>query len=286
MAEGNRTAVSLIQTKHPFEPDKGILSPFADAEKFTGERSLHPGTSVPRAPEYVNLFQGHELKVIHKDPVPRNHIVPDWIFIVVLLVIGIYTWLRIYYSRYFGQLIRAFVNFNLANQIVRDENILIQRASVFLSFTFHVVIALLLYQISIHQGWSLGGTGTGFMRFFYLLVLVTLIYAMKFLVLKLCGWLFDLDREMAVYTFIIFLVNNLLGLALIPVVILIAYNQIIPATFLIPAGLVLASLAFLYRLVKGIQVGTGVPGYSPLYLFLYLCTLEIAPLLILIKLVN
>jgi hypothetical protein len=183
------------------------------------------------------------------------------------------------------QMIQAFLNSNLANQIVRDENIFIQRASIYLSIVFNLIIALLLYLISMHYNWKLGGIGNEFGRFMFFFITVTAVYAMKFLVLKICGWLFEQEREMATYIFNIFLINNILGMALLPFVLILAYNESIAVSWVLTIPIVLIAMAFGWRIFKGIQIALGVNSFSPLYLFLYLCTLEIAPLLVLIRIV-
>ena len=90
---------------------------------------------------------------------------------------------------------------------------------------------------------------------------------------------------MATYIFNTFLINNILGIALLPFVCLIAYNQMISASWLILIAVILAGTAFAYRMFRGVLVGLSMPSFSLLYLFLYLCTLEIAPLLILIRII-
>lgn len=236
--------------------------------------------------EYINLFQGHELKPIHHSPQERENIYQDWFFPIFMLALAIYTWLRIFYNKYFNQLLQAVLNMNLTNQIVRDENILLQRASILLALTFNIVAALFLYLISIEVGWSVDGIGIGFNRFAFFITIVSVAYTGKFLILKIIGWLFDLDREMATYIFNIFIINNVVGLILVPIVALMAYNPSINVYFLTILSLVLIGIAFFYRIIRGLLSGMTHSGFSPLYLFLYLCTLEIAPLLVLIRIVN
>jgi hypothetical protein len=168
---------------------------------------------------------------------------------------------------------------------VRDENIFIQRASIYLSIVFNVIAALLLYLVSMHYNWSLGGIGTGFSRFLFFLILIASAYAFKFLILKACGWLFEQEREMATYIFNIFLINNILGIVLLPFICLIAYNETISASWLIFIPLILIILAFGWRIFRGVQIGLATSSFSPRYLFLYLCTLEIAPLMVLIRII-
>ncbi len=235
---------------------------------------------------YLDLFSSHELVPVHPEPIEKANQYHTWFFPVILLVLVLYTWLRIFYNKFFSQLIQAFLNTNLTNQIVRDENIMVQSASIILALTFNIVAALFLYLVSIQTGWSLGGIGDGFNRFLFFFVLVSAAYTLKFLILKITGWLFDLDREMATYIFNIFLINNVLGLVLAPITALMAFNPFLDPVFLARLCLWLIAFAFLYRLFRGLLSGLSVPGTSPLYIFLYLCTLEIAPLLVLIRIIN
>jgi hypothetical protein len=234
--------------------------------------------------KYTDIYKGHLLKPSTAHAVLRENVTPDWFFPIIILVLAILAWIRAYYSRFFSQMIQAFMNSNLANQIVRDENIFIQRASVYLSIIFNLIGALLLYLLSMHYGWHLGGIGSGFNRFLLFLIIVTSAYALKFLILKTCGWLFEQEREMATYIFHIFLINNLLGIILLPFILLLAYNESVSSTWLVIPPLLFAGLAFLWRIFRGMQIGIS-GNSSPLYLFLYLCTLEIAPLMVLIRII-
>jgi hypothetical protein len=234
-------------------------------------------------PKFVNIYSGHELKPENFLPLERNNVSPDWFFPIIIIVLAIFAWLRVAFNKYFFQMIQAFLNSNLANQIVRDENIFIQRASVWLGFVYNLIVSLLLYIVSIHYGWHLGGIGNEFGRFIFFFVIVTGVYALKFLVLKISGWLFGQEREMASYIFNIFLINNILGMALLPFVLIIAYNESVSISWIITIPVILIAIAFGWRIFRGIQIALGSNSFSPLYLFLYLCTLEIAPLLVLIR---
>ena len=253
---------------------------------FRFEDSLVEQEESAVATRPVILFTNHELKPRHENPVPVDRSTPDWIFPVLLLVVAMFTFLRIFYHRYFSRLFAAFVNSNLANQVVRDENILIQRASVLLNVVFYMVAALFLYFISTSNHWDLEGLDFGFSRFLFFAILVAAVYTGKLLVLKICGSLFGLDREMAAYIFNIFLVNSVLGMALFPLIGLLAYAAGIPTLWLIRIALIVIGAAFLYRIVRGVLIGFGSPYFSIVYLILYLCALEIAPLLVVLKLVS
>lgn len=250
---------------------------------------LKDTTAMPASVEkskQVNFFSSHELKVTHQGPQSLNRTTPDWIFPVLLLVIAAFAWLRTFYYKYFIQIMSAFLNTNLTNQIVRDENILVQRASVMLNIVFNLVAALFLYFASIHFSWSMGGMHAGFNRYLFFVLIVSAAYALKFLVLKICGYLFQVSREMAAYLFNIFLINNVLGMLLIPMVALLAFSNTISTTWIMTLSLFFAAAAFIYRIVRGLALGFASPAFSPYYIFMYLCTLEFAPLIVLIKILR
>ena len=234
---------------------------------------------------YVKVFHGNELVVRNNFPIERNNVAPDWLFPIIILMLAFFAWMKVFYSKYFIQMVRAFFNLNLSNQIVRDENIFIQRISIYLSIVFNLIAALLIYLVSIHYNWHMGGVEPGFTRYLLFVLFVTLTYALKYLILKICGWLFEQEKEIATYIFNIFLINNILGMALLPFVCLLAYNSSFIGPGFIFFPIILVCGAFLWRLVKGIRIGLGTGSFSPLYLFLYLCTLEIAPLMIFIRII-
>jgi hypothetical protein len=70
------------------------------------------------------------------------------------------------------------------------------------------------------------------------------------------------------------------------VVALLAFSTNISATWVIYCAVFIIGGAFLYSTIRGLLVGITSPVSSIYYLFLYLCTLEFAPLLVLIKILN
>ncbi len=234
---------------------------------------------------YINLYHGHELKATHSAPIEINDTKPDWFFLILVLVIALLAYMRVAYTKFLNQMISAVFNNHLTNQIVRDESLLVQRASVILSVLYNVVAALLLYIISVHYDWSFGIIGSGFLRFLFMALLVSIALATKFVVLKICGYLFNHDKETASYIFNIFLINNLLGIMLIPFIALMAFSQAISLSILVKLAVILLIITYLYRLYRGFLIGLKSQSFSPFYLFLYLCALEIAPLSVLIKLI-
>jgi hypothetical protein len=56
------------------------------------------------------------------------------------------------------------------------------------------------------------------------MLLLGTIYFVKFLVLKFMGWVFSISRATDIYIFIVFLVNKMLGIFLLPFLIVITFS--------------------------------------------------------------
>jgi hypothetical protein len=70
---------------------------------------------------------------------------------------------------------------------------------------------------------------------------------------------------------------------LFPFIVLMAYNPAVGGSWLMTISLLFIGLLYIFRLLRGLQIGLATPGFSLLYLFLYLCTLELAPMLVLLR---
>ncbi|MEO5570580.1 MAG: DUF4271 domain-containing protein [Bacteroidia bacterium] len=229
------------------------------------------------------LFKGHALQPSETNPKPLNKTIPDWFTIALFITVGYFTWLKIKNSKIVQQLFAAFFNNSVTNQIVRDENILVQKASVLLSLVFYLTAALLLYEVSIYFNWEYKLIGKGIVRFIIFVLFIASAYSFKMVFLKMMSIVFRMDKAVSTYIFNIFLINNIMGMALIPLVMIIAFFPMATDFFIWMAiGMLLAS--FIYRLFRGIIIWTSMPRFSLYYLILYLCALEIAPLLIIFKL--
>jgi hypothetical protein len=76
-----------------------------------------------------------------------------------------------------------------------------------------------------------------------------------------------------------YLINKNIGLMLLPIVFTAVYTNQIISNVILFSGLIIFAIATLYRLVRGFQIilKNGVLLY---YAILYLCTLELLPLVI------
>ena len=111
-----------------------------------------------------------------------------------------------------------------------------------------------------------------------------LIYAGKFLFLRLAGWIFNNREAMRSYIFVVYLVNKIVGVMVLPLLILVAFSSpaVIHSTFTIVLILVIA--AFVYRYAISFSIIRNKMALNAFHFFLYFVSLEIIPLLVILKL--
>jgi hypothetical protein len=230
------------------------------------------------------LFERHELSPVHEGPVQLGVAHPVWLFAVMLAMTALVVLARIFYRKNISELIRAFLSMSVTNQLVRDENILLQRASLILTMLFDLTAAFMVWQFGSAIAYKLPFVLNDFNRFLFFAFIITLIYSFKYMVLKITGYIFGTEQETDAYIFNIFLCNNLFGMFMFPLaVLLFLYPQLSESKILFIALVVIASGFFVYRILRGIFIGRASPSFSAMYLFLYICAIEFAPLVVLLK---
>jgi len=115
---------------------------------------------------------------------------------------------------------------------------------------------------------------------------LAVIYLVRFLSLKLAGWVFRIPDVLGYYSFNIFLLNRVLGILLLPFTILLSFGTgfWVEVTFLIAILVVLA--LYVFRFIRSRQVFKHSLRFSVFHFILYLCAAEVLPLAFLIKLVG
>ena len=148
---------------------------------------------------------------------------------------------------------------------------------------FWLNLAILIYLLLAHYGVSSQyGKLTTFM---ICLGGVGLIYMVRHSVLYIISKVFPIEKEVRTYNFIILTVGILLGLILMPLNIFIAYSPDSLTQLFIYAAYAAILLAYLVRSLRGLTVASTFLIDNKFHFLLYLCTVEFAPLLILVKLV-
>ena len=226
----------------------------------------------------------HVLQPSHEGAIDKVMSSHDWILGVLVLIFLILAWVRVYHLRRLNQLLQAFVYKLHVHTLLRSNDYMIKRISLGLNAVFVLTMSLFLYQLIEYYNVALPFANT-VSSFLLILPVLLLLYPLKSLVLQLVGWIFSDTEKIPEYIFNVFLINKILGLSLVPIVVLTAYLSS-GQEVLLRVGISLVVLFYVYRLFRGYFIARATANLSQFYIFLYLCTLEILPLIIITRFVS
>ena len=225
-------------------------------------------------------FTLNELK-INQLRIRENQVFqPDWILGILIFGFVLLSWAQVFYSRRIRQIFLAPYSKRFINQLIRDENLFKERVSIALGVLYILNFSLLLYQVNemiLHAA---------FFHFppwgKYLLMILGLsgFWLGKILGMQLLSKVFNTTATTHAYLLNILIFCLISGIILLPMLVLILYLKSI---LLLWTCVVLFTLLFLFRVMRGFFIGINLTRFSYLFLFVYLCSFEFLPLLLLIK---
>jgi len=206
---------------------------------------------------------------------------PAWIFLAVFILLGGLAWIRLGYSSILQTFFESLSSYQVAARVFKDSNLLQKQLENILSGYYFLSISLLIYYFEIRFNLSPYGL-SGLVLFGLNLAFLLLLALFRFLLLRVSGLLFDQQPLFREYFFNIQIYNKLLGIVMPPFILISFYttgilNQL---AFYLLIALLLGFLVL--RLLRGL-VFSFKKGFLKLYMILYLCALEMAPLVLLYR---
>ncbi len=117
----------------------------------------------------------------------------------------------------------------------------------------------------------------------YTTIILSAVYFVKFLFINFAGWVFNAKESANSYSNIVFLINKIIGVLLLPVLLLIAFAEEPVKGISITAALCMVILLFIFRYFFSLVNIRKNLNISAFHFFIYLCAVEIMPLLIIYK---
>jgi len=269
---------SIPLTNESVHPSNDSLLKYYDFSVYNfitplAQRQLNLTTSV---------FEPHSLVQKHSTPLAIERQSSDWITLIFLACLFILAWLQTSYSKRLSQIFQAVAQPHHINQLEREGNLFKERITLGLGFIYYTISSIFVFLITREYiGMPAGLNNLSF---------TAIVFAGLFLYQSLksgfvfaSGVIFDTRESARQYQLNIMIFNYLIGIVLFPVAIITFYWN---SQFLLISGIILVSLLLIYRLFRGILTGITNNSYNLFYLFLYLCTLEILPLLLIYKVIS
>jgi len=212
------------------------------------------------------------------DSSPAHDLRPDWLLGLIIGSLVLLAWLKLFYNKFFDQTMQSLFNYQLSTKLLRDQNIFSRRVAFLLNLHFILIGAAGIYLIfgyfhfrpfplsDILSYLAYAGILTGFL-------------VLRFIASHAIGYIFDTHYEFREYQHQLLLIYKNLGIYLLVLVIGIAYIHEDLRVYLVYAAFLLLAAALILRVIKGLKIIFTKKDILIFYLILYLCILEILPLL-------
>ncbi len=213
-------------------------------------------------------------------PPQQGHELLFYISFGILLLLAI---MRLAFYKYFSDMFRAFFNPVLSQRQLKEQLSQTPFPSFLLNIFFAIAGGFYFFLILKHYNYIVSYNPLYLITAFILLV--GIVYFFKYLFLRLAGWLFGSSALIDGYIFVIYLINKVMGIALLPFIIIMAFCPPEIATISLYAAFSLMLLLITYRYIRAYGLIKNYIYFSKFHFFLYLCAFEIAPILIIGRLV-
>jgi hypothetical protein len=230
---------------------------------------------------YEPLFKDHLLKPIHNTAIFNNAQILYWPSIVLFIVLCLLVVLKATSPQKTFRVLNAAYSLQVARQIEREDYGPLKRVSIVLSIVFVLMAAFLFYKVNLLFG-SILHTKSGLFQYMFFVLVIVLVYSVKIIFANLIGFVTQTSGIFNEYINNTLIINQSVGVILLPVMTIVELSLVNPVWIVFPATLFLV-LGYMLRLYRGFLFAGIEQGVGFLQLFVYLCTLEILPLMVLIK---
>ncbi len=278
---GSGQAIAQQPDSIPAAPDslstalRDSIPPAADTTKKNILTSIHnPWMQVIDSNNRLNA-KASPVSRIESLRKPDSRDAAFYFLAFLLLVLGL---LKLAYSRYFSNLVRVFFNTSLRQSQLTDQLLQAKLPSLLFNLFFILIGGYYIFLLMAIFGKITFGDWPVVLPI--CIIALLLIYLVKYWVLKFAGWITGHRAQTETYIFIVFLVNKMIALALVPLVIVMSFSQqglvqvALILSFVVIGSMLLMRFFRSYGLLQhGIRV-------SRFHFFLYIIGIEVLPLLL------
>jgi Domain of unknown function (DUF4271) len=181
----------------------------------------------------------------------------------------------------FKQVVKSIFSYRISTEIIREEKVFYHRVNLLLT-TIHICItSLFIYQLGFLIKASFHESIT-FIFYLKILAFLLVLYVLKYFFARMLAIVFNQQALASEYIFNVSLYNNFQGVLFIPILLILYFTTFNFSSILMYIALPVLGLGLLLRLFRLVMIGNA-KSISYFYIFLYICTLEILPLVVIFK---
>jgi len=210
--------------------------------------------------------------------VPKGNVGLLGFIFAMLLIFAI---LKNAFSKQLSAIVQSFFSNRALNNINKEDNLFSSWPFLLLFVQFGFVFGMFFFLVA--QWRDMYQAKEGFKFFFTISFTIIVFYALKLVVLRFLGFLFNVQKPVGEYISILYLSYFNASLLFIPLVVSFALSPLKYGEVYIVLAVLLLGVIFTFQLLRAGVTILSNNKFSKMHLFLYFCALEICPILILIK---
>jgi hypothetical protein len=258
------------------------------SEKIVSNNEIHPAVAMHLSWQqdtlFTNLFKFHfiskNVKAIIITEEERKVDSKDILFYTLAGLVFFLAVIKISFPKYFMNIFRSFLEAGFRQKQSREVLLQNNLPSLLTNILFFLTAGLFIALVSSKHTWI---NISFWWLYLYCAILLFCVYGGKFLFILFSGWVFRAKEAAGNYIFIVFLVNKVLGIMFIPLLLLLAFADLQEANVIITVCGSVCILLLLYRYIMILSFLRSKLKINPFHFFIYLCTVEILPMLIIYK---
>lgn len=210
----------------------------------------------------------------------QKHQRPVWVLALVFVLFLAIGLIRLAFPADFSMIVQAYFDERSLQQMSKEDNMLTSWSYVFLYLIFSFALALFIVVVeSSFENYQLLNAENYLKTAFF----VALLFIAKILFIRFISLVFEIGRLVREYVTVLYLVYFNSMLFLMPFLLTVTLVSAVYFKILLILFSVLVSILFIYRFLRTAIRLFGNLKFSIFYLILYLCALEVAPILILVR---
>jgi len=206
----------------------------------------------------------------------------EYLFYYLIFLFILFGLLRRAFAKYFYDLFRVFFKTTLKQRQTQEQLLQSSLASVFMNSFF--VLSAGLYANFLLQYFHFVISDNFWLQYVYCVGALAAIYLAKFIGLKITGWLFNVSNTTDSYIFIVFIINKMLGIFLLPFLLLLAFANDPLYSYSMFISWIGLSLLLIYRFILSYSAVRKEVKLNSFHFILYILGFEVVPLLLIYKL--
>jgi hypothetical protein len=241
----------------------------------------YPGRNFIRQAFVLNKFFGFSGLTVTITSNKKQFHGKEILFYGLVTLLLFFAFIKFSFPKYLIDLLRVAFRTTLKQRQIGEQLLQTPLPSLLLNFFFLVTASLYISFVLEH--YHVAEEYNFWLLQLYTFLALALIYIIKFLSLKFCGWLFNISPTTDGYIFIVFMINKIIGIYVLPFLVLLAFTSgaLYEASFALSYIGVFA--LFAYRFILAYGLARNQIKVNPFHFFLYLCAFEIVPLILIYK---